>query len=157
MARKKQSRGNCTFCGKEMTKGGLTRHLKTCSAREEANQKANGRVTALYHLQIWDKYDPDYWLQLEVRGDAKLADLDRYLRAIWLECCGHLSMFSAGGWGEELAMRAKIGVIFPQLAQLTYIYDFGTSSELAVKMVGVREGKPLSARPIHLLARNQLP
>ena len=26
-----------------------------------------------------------------------LADLDDFLRAIWLECCGHLSEFTIGG------------------------------------------------------------
>jgi hypothetical protein len=36
MARRKQSRGKCTFCGREMTRGGLVRHLKACPQREEA-------------------------------------------------------------------------------------------------------------------------
>jgi len=34
-----------------------------------------------------------------MRGSATLAKLDDYLRAIWLECCGHLSKFTIGGWG----------------------------------------------------------
>jgi len=34
-----------------------------------------------------------------MRGSATLTKLDDYLRAIWLECCGHLSKFTIGGWG----------------------------------------------------------
>ena len=29
-------------------------------------------------------------------ADATLADLDRFLRDIWLECCGHMSQFTIG-------------------------------------------------------------
>ena len=104
MARRKQSRGKCAFCGREMTRGGLVRHLKACPQREEATRAANqepGQEQILYHLQVQDAWRGDFWLHLEMRGSATLADLDHYLRAIWLECCGHLSQFSVGGWGGE--------------------------------------------------------
>jgi hypothetical protein len=41
-------------------------------------------------------------------------------------------------------------------AELTHIYDFGTSSETLIKVVGMREGKPTNAHPITLMARNIL-
>ena len=47
-----------------------------------------------YHLLVRDAYNRDFWLHLEMNGRSTLKDLDRYLRAIWLECCGHLSQFS---------------------------------------------------------------
>lgn len=37
---------------------------------------------------------PAYWLDLELKADAKLKRLDDFLRRIWLECCGYLSEFS---------------------------------------------------------------
>ena len=40
---------------------------------------------------------------------------------------------------------------------MTHIYDFGTSSETLIKVVGVREGNPLSRYPIALMARNDPP
>jgi hypothetical protein len=161
MARRKQSRGKCAFCGREMTKGGLARHLPICSQREEAISTANqepGKEQRLYHLQVQDAWQGDYWLHLEMNGSATLGDLDYYLRAIWLECCGHLSRFSIGGWsGREIGKKRRVEEVFEPGVELTHIYDFGTSSETLVKVVGVREGKPLTRHPIVLLARNDPP
>ena len=161
MARRKQSQGKCTFCGREMTKGGLTTHLSACSQRQEAigtvNQKRD-QERMLYVLQVRDAYLPVFWLHLVMIGSATVADLDRYLRAIWLECCGHLSRFSIGGWsGSEIPKKTRVKRAFEPEAELTHIYDFGTSSETLVKVVGVRKGKPLTHHPIVLMARNNQP
>ena len=161
MARRKQTRGKCAFCGREMTRGGLARHLPACSGRQGAIEKANqrpGKEQRLYHLQVQDAWQGDFWLHVEMRGSAPLADLDHYLRAIWLECCGHLSQFSVGGWrGEEISMRRQVKQVFEPGLELTHIYDFGTSSETLVKVVEVREGKSLTSHPIVLMARNETP
>lgn len=163
MSQRKQSQGACVFCGREMTKGGLSRHLKTCPQRQEAIQAAESKEKArpkqrLYHLQIQDAWSSDFWLHLEMNGAATLNELDRYLRAIWLECCGHLSQFSVGGWsGAKIAMSRKIEQVFEPGLELTHIYDFGTSSETLVKAVDVRKGQPLSRHPIYLMARNNMP
>lgn len=146
MPRKKQTRGACTYCGKEMTKGGLSRHLKTCPERQKvieiANQK-RGRNQSIYHLQVQDAWGGDYWLHLEMHGNATLQDLDGYLRAIWLECCGHLSSFEIGlitytqlfddgfgGWREEKDMDVRVDKLFTPGMSIPYQYDFGTTSEL---------------------------
>ncbi|MBL7161193.1 MAG: hypothetical protein ISS57_01200 [Anaerolineales bacterium] len=162
MARKKQSRGACVFCGKEMTKGGLTRHLNTCQQRQEATTKADrqaGKVEPIYHLQVQDAWNSDFWLYLEMRGSASLKSLDEYLRAIWLECCGHLSHFAVGGgWGgQELPMSSKARMLFQPGLKLTHLYDYGTTSETKVTVTDVRQGKPLTKHPITLLARNFTP
>jgi hypothetical protein len=163
MSQSKQSHGACAFCGREMTKAGLSRHLKTCTQRQaaikaaESTEKA-GQQQRLYHLQIQDAGSPDFWLHIEMNGTATLKDLDRYLRAIWLECCGHLSQFSVGGWsGDEIAMSRKIERVLEPGVELTHIYDFGTSSETLVKAVDVRMGQPLTRHPIYLMARNHMP
>lgn len=159
MARKKQTRGSCVFCGKEMTRGGLQRHLASCKAREAANAEAKGKGETLYHLVVKDAWVGDFWLHLEMRGSAKLQDLDSYLRGIWLECCGHMSQFSFGGWrGNEIGMNRPISrVLSVDGEELTHIYDFGTSSETRIKAVGERKGSPLTKYPIFLMARNELP
>jgi endogenous inhibitor of DNA gyrase (YacG/DUF329 family) len=159
MPRKKQSRGNCAFCGREMTRGGLSNHLRSCSKRQEAITAApDGAAQTLYHLLARDAYITDFWLHLEVNGRSTLQDLDRYLRAIWLECCGHMSQFSIGGWrGDEIPMSRKIEREFASDTELTHIYDFGTSSETLIKAVGTRQGRPLTNNPIYLLARNKMP
>lgn len=162
MTRKKQSRGTCVFCGKEMTKGGLSRHLKTCQQRAEATKKADhqaGKVEPIYHLQIQDVWNSDFWLHVEMRGSANLNSLDTYLRSIWLECCGHLSHFAIdGGWdGQELPMSSKARMLFQPGLELTHIYDYGTTSETKVMVVDGRQGKPHTTQPIFLMARNHIP
>lgn len=161
MTRRQQTRGKCAFCGREMTRGGLAKHLSTCPQRQAAVAAVNegsGQAQALYHLQVQDAWGGLYWLHLEMNGTAKLKDLDRYLRAIWLECCGHLSRFSVGGWrGDEIALSRLVSQVFRPGVELTHIYDFGTSSETLVKLVGTRQGNPLTHRPIFLMARNDPP
>lgn len=161
MERKKQSRGKCTFCGREMTRGGLAKHLRICPERQERISRANRgqeEEQIIYHLQVQDAWWGEYWLHLEMKGSATLQTLDRYLRAIWLECCGHLSRFSIGGWdGNEIAKKRPVVQVFRPGLELTHIYDFGTSSETLIKVVDVRNGKPLTAHPIYLMARNRAP
>ena len=36
-----QTRGPCIYCGREMTRGGLARHLKTCAHRLDAQAAAD--------------------------------------------------------------------------------------------------------------------
>ena len=55
MARQPQSRGTCTYCGKDFARGGMTKHLATCPARAAAFAAAeagNGKTQALYHLTV---------------------------------------------------------------------------------------------------------
>jgi hypothetical protein len=141
-----------------MTKGGLSRHLSSCAKRQEAIAGAKGKAEHVFHLQVQDAYSSDFWLHLEMPASATLKDLDNYLRAIWLECCGHLSQFSFGGWGGgEIGMSRKLDKIFPADQPLTHIYDFGSSSETLVKFVGERDGSRLTKHPVMLMARNNSP
>lgn len=157
----KQSKGKCEYCGKEMTKGGLVKHLKSCEQRQAAVAEADagpGKAETFYHLQVEDAYSRLFWLHLEMRGSAKLQDLDNYLRGIWLECCGHMSEFFVGGaWANEVSMSSRVDQALGGGAQLTHIYDFGTSSETRIKAVESRQGKDTKKHPIALMARNEMP
>jgi hypothetical protein len=161
MPRGKQSKGTCGYCGTEIAKGGVTKHLSACPKRQAIIRKAERKSLegeTLYHLRVQDAWLSEFWLDLEMRGSTILEDLDSYLRYIWLECCGHMSRFSIGGWrGEEIPKDRRIGEVFQGGVELTHIYDFGTSSETLIKAVGAREGKPTTAHPIALMARNLMP
>jgi hypothetical protein len=161
MPRGKQSRGRCEYCGYETTKGSMGRHLEKCPRRlERITSAAQSKRAAepLYHLRAQDAWNGAFWIDLEVRGSATLKDIDAYLRGIWLECCGHLSQFSIGGWsGREIAKQRRVDAVFRGDIELTHIYDFGTSSETRIKAVGLRNGVPTSARPMALMARNLMP
>ena len=80
------------------------------------------------------------------------------MRAIWLDCCGHMSAFTLGGWGTpQLALGGLAGAVFRNRAKLMHVYDFGTESWTTIKRIGVRRGELEIRQPIKLLVRNQLP
>jgi hypothetical protein len=137
----------------------MVRHLAGCAARHDRIASArSGAQQALVHVRLQDAFSGAYWFDAEVRGTATLADIDSYLRAIWLECCGHLSRFSLGGWGgRDVAKRRRVGEVLTEGVELTHIYDFGTESITLVKAVGARRGAPLGRRPMVLMARNTVP
>ncbi|MFL5577424.1 MAG: hypothetical protein ACJ79S_15805 [Gemmatimonadaceae bacterium] len=153
--------GTCAFCGEPVSKQGFARHLHSCADFQAAVQRAERsrrKVEPIFQLHAQDADGGQFWLDLEMRSSATLKDLDAYLRAIWLECCGHMSQFSIAGWhGGEIAMSRRAASVFQQGLELTHIYDFGTESETRIRIAGVREGRPLTARPITLLARNVMP
>lgn len=161
MAESTGTRGACVYCGRPMTRAGMTRHLATCRERRAAVEKADagkGASGPQYHLQVQDAWGGDYWLHLEMDGSARIGELDSYLRAIWLDCCGHMSLFSAGGWrGEEFDMDEKAEDVFRPGVELTHIYDFGTESKTLVRVVDVRHGKRTTPNPIALMVRNAPP
>lgn len=160
MTQNGKTQGACTFCGRRGSRGGMSRHLQTCAARKAANRVADaqpGEPEPVIHLQVQTPTGGDFWLHLEMRGSATLKRLDDYLRAIWLECCGHMSRFSRGGWGEEIPMNRRAREVLREGVTLTHIYDFGSSTMTTVKVVAAREGRSLDRHPIRLMARNEMP
>ncbi len=163
MRAKSRYPGLCLYCGAEVTRTTAAAHLLDCPKRKTAiKSKANKRGSVyqakVYYLRAEATDWPEFWLDLEVRGDAQLQDLDDYLRAIWLECCGHMSAFTLGGWGTpQLAKEGFVGDVFRQRAKIMHVYDFGTESWTTLKRISVRPGQPAPLRPISLMVRNQLP
>jgi hypothetical protein len=161
MSESEKTEGACVFCGKRATRGGMSRHLRSCAARKTAIATANagpGKPEPMIALQVQNAHTDEFWLHLEMRGSAELGELDDYLRAIWLECCHHMSQFSVGGWrGDEIDMARKAKDVLRPDTTLTHIYDFGTSTVSLVKVVDTRTGKPLGKHPITLMARNEMP
>lgn len=140
-----KSEGKCIFCQQTFTKTGLSRHLNTHIKKlAPADRKKS------YHLKV--EAGP-YFLNLLMDGDARLSDLSNFLRAIWLECCGHMSQFSVGRWGDELDFAAKARRVFDKGVKLWYAYDFGSTTELDIKCVSVH---PIATEEgILLLSRNE--
>ena len=162
MDARKQTQGSCRFCSRAMTRGGMARHLETCGERQKEIARADARKAsgeAMLHVQLEDASSGDYWLQLEMAGSAPLRSLDQYLRAIWLECCGHKSQFVVGDpWrGKQISTNARAARVLLRGTPVTHVYDFGTSSYTKIALVGRRSGNPLTKHPILLMARNDPP
>lgn len=115
-------------------------------------------------------------------AESEFATLDGFLRAIWLECCGHCSAFrfpepaTARAAKKDLSLlamfaefdmdamiqeeqeimdsalgtRVKVGDVFD------YEYDFGSTTELRLKVLSQREAV-MKRNEVRLLARNLPP
>jgi len=161
MRHKEKIKGVCAYCNTEIAKNVSIRHLANCAGRKHIIKKAEsgrGKSETLYHLRVQAVGVNEFWLDLEMRGSARLKDLDSYLKAIWLECCGHLSKFSIGEkYGDGIPKNRSIEEVLASGGKMTHIYDFGTSSETLIRVAGMREGKPTTSRPIALMVRNAMP
>ena len=145
MPNRTENHGTCAYCGEVISKRSVSKHLEKCPERLESLQTAadSGRPEeTLWHLRVQDAYNKDYWLDLEMTGSASLDKLDKYLRAIWLECCGHLSKFTIGGWGGmDVGKARKADLIFEPGLVLRHLYDFGTTSETDIKVMGFAKAR----------------
>ncbi len=162
------SKGICQFCHGVFSKGTMTRHLQSCAQRTNAvtttNQKST-KKTSMVHLLVEGREQPQYWMHLEIPADATLQTLDNFLRRTWLECCGHMSKFEIAGdsyasypdpeFGDK-SLRAKIGTLLSPGEQFFHEYDFGTTTELRLKVIAEREGGA-TGKSIQVLARNEPP
>jgi hypothetical protein len=141
-----EMKGNCFECGVKLPKTAMKTHVL----------KAHGGVEdgeACYLLKVESSYDKGYWLYLDVPLTADLADVDAFLRDIWLECCDHLSAFSLfNNRFEELPNTLELRA-FPAGTKLRHRYDFGSTTETHITFVTLtlREDQ---LQPVRLLARN---
>lgn len=150
----KQSKGKCRFCGKEYTKTSMLKHISACKERKNEQDKlASDKECGYFGLAISGKYDKSYWLLTEFREDAKLKDVDGFLRDIWLECCGHLSAFNIYGityendpvpsaaWGYPVkGMNFKLKTVIEKGMVFDYEYDFGSTTDLTINVFEYRVG-----------------
>ncbi len=159
-----QTRGQCRICGKSFTKPGMARHVRSCRGRLAGTGAADGLLLALE-----DRYLTSYWLVLEASQATTWDDLDRFLRRIWVECCGHLSSFEHAGvtfaydvdgaeeWAENpRSMEERIVDTVGAGSRFSYEYDFGTTTELAGRALALVAGASTGAA-IDVLARNEPP
>lgn len=155
-------KGKCYICRKELSKDAMKNHLLKC------HKPAKGR-TNYFVIMVEDFHSKNYWLYIQIKGTATLADLDLFLRAIWLECCGHLSCFTiddkiydcgAGGlmnpfWGEESddMENYRLKDILTNNMVFKHEYDFGSTTTLKLTVVGTYTGSSTKCK-ITVLSRN---
>src|SRR5260370_16613688 len=84
--------GPCALCGTSVAKRRRAAH---CTACAPAHDIPTGREADLLIVRVGAVGAAEYWLDVEVETGAGLSKLDAFFRHNWVECCGHLSMFSA--------------------------------------------------------------
>ena len=155
-----KSVGGCAICGKSYSKSGISRHLNSCLERERTAASSppsrGGLKMKAFHLAIAGRDLPGYWLHIEMTADAPLRVLDQFLRDTWLECCGHMSAFYIEGKEYSPGSRVNVGRILSQGMQFYHRYDFGTMTDLSLRVLSQGDaGEGVSG--IRVLARNDPP
>jgi len=171
------STGKCCFCKENFSFEEMTGHFKSCKPRidflQKLSEQPDSQKTGIYHLFVESRHQTAYWMHLEIHSDATLRHLDQFLRDTWLECCGHLSVFTiekkryfsqlfedpSPFWGpkiEEYDMEVKLQKALRPGIKFDYEYDFGTTTELALRALSYNERRG-RGNTVLLLARNEPP
>jgi len=154
------SKGTCTLCKSTFEKSGMTKHLKSCMMGQnkvgidEKSTENSSSFLRFFHLLVEGHDLPEYWMHLKVSSHARYEDLDNFLRKIWLECCGHMSAFRMGR--EEVRKNQKLQYVLRPGMQLIHEYDFGSTTELILKVISEFKSNVKKAE-VEILARNDPP
>jgi hypothetical protein len=134
--------GKCLFCGETHAKAEIDKHLST----HLQGLAKSGQAGKSFLVQVTADPIP-HFLSLWIDGETAMEIIDKFLRDIWLECCGHLSEFEG-----NVGMK-KAGNVFKKGKSLNYEYDFGSSTRLTLTTV---DEYPIKAdKKIVLLSRNE--
>ena len=191
MAVNTPSPGTCYICNQTFPGNRIRRHLPQCIEarfglkRSPDLRRRDRRRTAqkTAHLSVRAREQP-HWMELAVRCDVTLHELDRFLRGVWLECCGHVSHFEIGDQvysvlvpmpGERWRfdpmderearwrnMAKSVNAAIPPLARFEYEHDYGSPTELTLEhravygelVQAVSPSQPWHGGKIVILARN---
>lgn len=137
----RSTKGNCYLCGAELGKTAMKNHILKDHGGE------TGQECRL--LKIEGACDKDYWLYVDIPVDKTLNALDKFLRRIWLECCGHMSEFRGAGKSTK-AGKLRAG------DQFLHLYDFGSTTETLITVIGTT-WRPPQKEAVRLLSRNVPP
>lgn len=158
MTQEIKSEGKCRFCKKTISGRAMERHLKSCKERIKANEPDMGGKVFLIKASC----NP-FFVYFEANASSALEEIDRFLRKLWLECCGHLSAFTINkqsyssheeqDYGEK-TMNIKLKNILKPGLSFGYEYDFGTTTGLDMKCISERRG---DVKGIKIIARNDMP
>ena len=162
------STGQCGFCGQHFGKSGIARHLNSCKDKAgglggSAGPTGRRKKAPGFHVVVEGRYQSEYWMHLEVPAKLKLLELDSFLRNTWLECCWHLSAFTIGHTTyyseamedfDDIDMEIPLDRLLQPGMRFTYEYDFGTTTDLALRIIGKGD---MTGQDIQVLARNDAP
>ena len=178
MQEKIKSEGKCLFCGKMFAKAGVNKHL-AAHLSEIAMTEQTGKSFIL-KVETEKRYgSTPYFLSLWVDSETTLKTIDKFLRDIWLECCGHLSAFrdpaskkkrssglfnameafqqltkgNAATNSGDIPMSRKAKDVLYKGLMLEYEYDFGSTTMLNITVVDEYSVK--AEKKIVLLSRNE--
>jgi hypothetical protein len=146
MTEELKSEGKCLYCGKMFSQKEIGTHLAKHLAQMEKDSKGN--IVNYVHVEV---EAGEIFLHILVKGEAQMKVIDKFLRNVWLECCGHLSAF--GHKNFKVKMSHTVEDVFQPRIKIYHDYDFGTTTRIFLK--SRRHYKLNLKEKIFLLSRNE--
>ena len=162
-------KGKCFICKEEFGKIAMKNHLVKVHNKNNDNENDDNENKFLIRVEAF--FNKDYWLYIQVHEDAVLKDIDIFLRNIWLECCGHLSMFEINdnfyesetektsinlfGRKREDMRKTRVKNVLEVGDTFRYDYDFGSTTRLQLKVIDKISCNNTKEK-VTLLARNNM-
>jgi hypothetical protein len=162
MAKQTPTPGRCMICKEVVTKRTILNHILKNHTSESGMKR--------FFIMVDTPSPSPYWLALLADPDAELKKLDSLLRSVWLECCGHLSLFTIQGaeymttWDEAGCdkdlpdtenMYDKMKELLRPGMKFSHEYDFGTPTELRLKIADLLLVD--SSSPVDVVGMNTKP
>lgn len=161
----------CLLCGSAQPREAIAKHLSSCLDRAAPENRRLARD--VFHVEaegVSQATGALYWLHFLARDEATLWDVDTFLRRTWLEpCCGHLSAFTMGsvrfeaypndeyGPPAEAMKDAPLSEVLASGKTFEHEYDFGSTTELGLRVVARRVAGMRGRAKVQLLAQNDPP
>ncbi|MDD1723828.1 MAG: plasmid pRiA4b ORF-3 family protein [Methanospirillum sp.] len=141
MVKQAAAPGTCSVCKETITKRTAVSHLQKNHVPDSGEER--------FVILVDTPYSSPYWMVILAKPHGTLGDLDDALRDIWVECCGHLSAFTILGteyqekhedmgnapFDHAKSTKVKIEKVLRPGMVFSYEYDFGTTTELRLKVV----------------------
>ena len=150
--------GTCAKCHKTVSTYKVNSHLNNCTLGDKTGTKHRSFILRIEDLDV-----QRYWMYLKMSETATLDDLDKFLRNVWLECCGHLSEFNINGRRYErqseftedsLDTKIQAKKILENGLMFSYTYDFGSSTNLQITVHGEYHDNTKPKNKVEILMRN---
>ena len=152
--------GTCTKCGEIISTYQIRSHINRCILNS-----SNGNQNRSFILKIVDEDVHRYWMFVKMSETATLDDLDDILRDVWLECCGHLSMFKIANikyeqstdFNKEYGTKnsnIQVNKILIKDMKFNYTYDLGSETTLGITVYDIHHDYSPPKNKVEILIRN---
>ena len=148
----------CSLCNRDLSSRAILNHLKKCIPYYLGDPLGRQAKTDLLQIRV-NATTGFHCMDIEIAGAEPLLSFDKFLRSVWLECCGHLSTFelaqSRASTRTPIPMSETVERLFSFNMGVYYIYDYGESTDLDIRLMGRRTGEaPPPPVGVRLLSRN---
>ena len=128
--------GECRICGAKSTADDMASHLM-----QHTKTHGAGDVNQ-FAMRVDGGPDMPFWMYIQIPTEATFGVLDKFLRAVWVECCGHASEFEVDG--EIVGMRKRLSAFCTDDTEFLYRYDMGSTTTLRLGVIGrMRKTMPM--------------